>query len=226
VFLTKLTLNIRSRAVLRDVTNVHDMHRTLMSAYPETANGIQPRQHHGVLWRLDPAPGGFVQYVQSVTEPDWTRLPAEHLLQPAQVRPFQPVLDAAQPGRKFTFRLLANPTKCVPHPTRVGIRKRIPLTTADSQLDWLIRQGERYGFVVPTTRTGEPDVVTADVPPLTGRKDPTGKITIQPVQYDGHLIITDTDAFTTALTTGIGRAKPYGCGLLSLAPATTPTRTE
>lgn len=220
MFLTKLTLNIRSRAVLRDMTNVHDMHRTVMSAYPETAKDAQHRQVHGVLWRLDPAPGGFVQYVQSITEPDWTHLPARHLLQPAQVRPLQPVLDAAQPGRKFSFRLLANPTKCVPHPTRAGVRKRIPLTTTDSQVDWLIRQSEHHGFVIPTTRTGEPDLVTAHVPPLAGRKDVTGKITIQPVQYDGHLVVVDADAFATALITGIGRAKPYGCGLLSLAPST------
>ncbi|MYV88995.1 type I-E CRISPR-associated protein Cas6/Cse3/CasE, partial [Streptomyces sp. SID1034] len=31
----------------------------------------------------------------------------------------------------------------------------------------------------------------------------------------------DPDALTHALLAGIGRAKPYGAGLLTLAPATT-----
>nr|WP_246421854.1 type I-E CRISPR-associated protein Cas6/Cse3/CasE [Nocardiopsis mwathae] len=39
-----------------------------------------------------------------------------------------------------------------------------------------------------------------------------------PVSYDGRLIVTDPAAFTAALKEGIGRAKAYGCGLLSLAP--------
>lgn len=38
-------------------------------------------------------------------------------------------------------------------------------------------------------------------------------------RYDGTATITDPDALTHALLTGIGRAKPYGAGLLSLALA-------
>ncbi|ANN17253.1 type I-E CRISPR-associated protein Cas6/Cse3/CasE [Amycolatopsis orientalis] len=56
---------------------------------------------------------------------------------------------------------------------------------------------------------------------IAGRKAETGKITVEPVRYDGHLVITDPAAFSDALVTGIGRAKAYGCGLLSLAPART-----
>ncbi|RSN68457.1 type I-E CRISPR-associated protein Cas6/Cse3/CasE, partial [Streptomyces sp. WAC 05379] len=39
------------------------------------------------------------------------------------------------------------------------------------------------------------------------------------LQFDGTAHITDPDALTDALLTGIGRAKSYGAGLLSLAPA-------
>jgi CRISPR system Cascade subunit CasE len=46
-----------------------------------------------------------------------------------------------------------------------------------------------------------------------------GTVTLTTVTYDGVLDITDADAFRQALTQGIGHAKAYGCGLLTLAPA-------
>ncbi len=44
-------------------------------------------------------------------------------------------------------------------------------------------------------------------------------VTLTTVTYDGILQITDADAFRRALTNGIGHAKAYGCGLLTLAAA-------
>ncbi|MGI5041579.1 type I-E CRISPR-associated protein Cas6/Cse3/CasE [Streptomyces sp. JAC128] len=38
-------------------------------------------------------------------------------------------------------------------------------------------------------------------------------------QFDGFARITDTGLLTHALKNGIGRAKTYGAGLLSLVPA-------
>jgi CRISPR system Cascade subunit CasE len=37
--------------------------------------------------------------------------------------------------------------------------------------------------------------------------------------FEGQLEITDTEAMRRSLTGGIGPAKGYGCGLLTLAPA-------
>lgn len=39
------------------------------------------------------------------------------------------------------------------------------------------------------------------------------------VRYDGTATVTDPDALRAAVLAGIGRGKPYGAGLLSLAPA-------
>ncbi|WP_284742295.1 type I-E CRISPR-associated protein Cas6/Cse3/CasE [Amycolatopsis sp. RTGN1] len=214
MFLSKLTINIRSRTFRRDYANVHDMHRTLMSVYPELPPSNEARRTHGLLWRLDSHRGGFVQYVQSHSKPEWSKLPTGHLAAPAEVRPLQPVLDAVSPGRKFAFRFTANPTKC-----DSKTRKRFPLRQPTDQIDWLIRQGERHGFVVPSAAGGLPDLAVTPIAAATGRKDGSTKITVEPVRFDGHLIVTDREAFTAALADGIGRAKAYGCGLLSLAPA-------
>ncbi len=218
MFLSKLTVNTRSHTFRRDAADVHDMHRTVMSAYPELSDTETFRQAHGVLWRIDAFDGGCVQYVQSRTTPDWTGLPADRLTRPAEVRSLQPVLDAIAPGRKFAFRLLANPTRCVRD--EQGVARRVAHRRPDRQIEWLVGKGERHGFVIPTDRRGRPDVTPTGVPTLTGRKD-RRKITVEPVRFDGHLIVTDPTALADALVSGIGRAKSYGCGLLSLAAART-----
>ena len=43
-------------------------------------------------------------------------------------------------------------------------------------------------------------------------------ITVASVLFDGILEVVDATLFRQALQTGIGRAKSYGQGLLSLAP--------
>lgn len=217
MFLSKLTINVRSREFRRDYANVHDMHRTVMSAFSTVDTDTAPRQEQGILWRLEDAYGGFVQYVQSRTEPDWTRLPVDYLAGPAQVKSLQPVLDAVAPGRKLSFRIVANPTYAKSQGPDVR-GKRFAHRSPDKQIEWLVCRGESHGFVIPVGGDGHPDVTPSPCPDLAGRKtDLNGKITVLPVRYDGHLVVTDPDAFTDALLTGIGRAKAYGCGLLSLA---------
>lgn len=220
MFLTKLTVNPRSRAFRRDAADVHDMHRTVMSAYPDLPSTATFRQTHGVLWRIDAVQGGFLQYVQSHTAPDWARLPEEHLLKPAEVRSLQPVLDSIEAGRRFAFRLLANPTRCVRPEQAPDRRKRVPHRQPTKQIEWLIGKGEQHGFVVPTSRQGGPDVAPTPAPTLIGKTREPQRITVEPVRFDGHLVVTDPVAFTDAVVNGIGRAKSYGCGLLSLARAT------
>ena len=226
MFLSKLTINATSREFRRDYADVHEMHRTVMAAFPEVSNGRPARQSHGALWRLDGTHRGFVLYVQSHVEPDWAVLADGYLAEPAHVRSLQPVLDAITPGRKLAFRLVANPTHSV-HPNGLpgqrGRGKRVAHRTPDKQVEWLARQGEQRGFVIPLAANGQADVAPSPCPTVRGQKrdQDRGGIVVEPVRYDGHLIITDPDAFTTAILNGIGRAKAYGCGLLSLAPMRT-----
>ncbi|WP_197319949.1 type I-E CRISPR-associated protein Cas6/Cse3/CasE [Saccharomonospora sp. NB11] len=230
MFLSKLPINSNSRAFRVDCANVHDMHRTVMSAFPKLPSGTAARQEHAILWRLDTTPQGYTLYVQSKRHPDWARLPYGYLRDRALVRCLQPVFAALQPGRRFAFRLLGNPSKAAAEPDSLpprGRGRRVPLHDPNEQLAWLIRQGERCGFALLDAGVHGPDVALSALPPLTGYKKArdtrTRKITITPVRYDGHLTVTDPAALATALQSGIGRGKAYGCGLLSLAPpAATP----
>ncbi|MET1071741.1 MAG: type I-E CRISPR-associated protein Cas6/Cse3/CasE [Umezawaea sp.] len=213
MFLSTLAINVTSREFRRDHANIHDMHRTVMSAFPNITESTPARQAHAVLWRLDRAGDGFVQYVQSRTEPDWGHLPAGHLTSPAEVRPLWPVLDAVEEGRRLAFRIVANPTWC-----EAKSRKRLVHREPERQVEWLIRKGRQHGFVIPEVGPG-PDVEPSAIPTLVGRKNAATKITVEAVRFDGHLVVTDEEAFTEAVVGGIGRAKAYGCGLISVSPA-------
>ncbi len=227
MYLSKLLINAYSREFRRDHADIRQMHRTVMSGYPDVPNDTSARQSHGVLWRLDRKRGGFVQYVQSVGRPDWSRLPGDYLTEPAQVRSLQPVLDAVGPGRRFAFLLVANPVRCIAcrpgrPPVESGRRTRgtkVPLRDSQEQLEWLIRKGERHGFVIPAIGSGRPYAAPSPCRTLTGQKraGDRGPLAIESVRFEGHLIVTDAAAFTDALRTGIGRGKAYGCGLISVA---------
>lgn len=228
LYLSKLLINVYSREFRRDHADIRQMHRTVMSGYPDLPDDSPARQSYGVLWRLDLRSRGFVQYVQSVGKPDWSRLPGDYLSEPAQIRSLQPLLDLIHPGRRFAFRLVANPVRTIARSSdrplaESGKRTRgikVALRDPQEQLEWLLPQGERHGFVIPAVASGRPDAAPSPCLTLTSRRRPgdRGAITIEPVRFEGHLVVTDAAMFTDALRTGIGRGKAYGCGLISLAP--------
>ena len=72
MFLSKLTLNPRSRQVRRELAEAYQMHRTLLRAFPDAGDGGPSR----VLYRVDLPrhPGPPVVLVQSAVCPDWSPL--------------------------------------------------------------------------------------------------------------------------------------------------------
>lgn len=229
MFLSKVPVDPMSTAFRKDYADVHDMHRTLMSRFPEAPQGVPAREHHGLLWRLDGQGRELVMYVQSRQRPDWGSLPKGYLKGRAQVKCLQPVLSATGDGKEFSFRLTANPTKNVLPPPNGAPRPRgvrRPIHHPEEQLRWLIRQSQRSGFALTEVPDGGTNVSVLPRPPLVGYKNTPPKkpgpdrlkITITSVTFEGRLRVTDAEALRSALCTGIGRAKAYGCGLLSLAP--------
>ncbi len=226
MFLSKLILNIRDRAARRDLADCHNMHRTIMSAFPQ-ANGAAARDEFGVLFRVEIGRDGkVVLLVQSQIEPDWSRLPKDYLLKVDGNPACKPVSNhyvGLVNGQRLRFRLLANPTK------RVSVRnteqderwrgKRIELRREEDQIAWLRRKGEAAGFRLLATRINcdVPNVQTAPRPKTSGWRE-KNRLSFGSALFNGELEITDAAAFRLALSDGIGSGKAYGFGLLSIAP--------
>lgn len=220
MYISKLILNTRSREVRRDFNAPYEMHRTLAHAFG-SEDGVDYRADHGVLFRIEPlhnASSSPVVIVQSATKPEWHELPEEYLSDAVH----KSVQLSPKRGSVLAFRLLANPCKKVSKPgQRQG--KRLALLdryeegkeTTPAQ-EWLFRKAFENGFQIGSLTTHgqwqENRKGTAD------RKKTT---THYAVMYEGTLLVTEPTKMEEALKRGIGPAKAFGFGLLSLAPLST-----
>lgn len=129
-------------------------------------------------------------------------------------RDYQQLLTRIVNGHLWRFRLQGNPVKS---PKAIG--KPVPHVTADQQRDWLVSRTANHGFSIPVHHNAlgpaEPQVVVSN---RRTRKFRRGEhtVTIATAQFDGLLMVEDADAFQRCLVAGIGRAKGYGCGLLTI----------
>ncbi len=221
MYLTRLILNPRARRVQREISNPYELHRTLMAAFPHDLPAGER-----ILFRVDtdPRTGVPTLLVQSHTQPDWSDLAErERYLLPETYWPPEiftnPAVKAFElnfmPGQALTFRLRANPTVKHSEPgERQG--RRDPLYREEEQRAWLERKGERNGFrLLRLTVIQEGDQFSWK--PRQG--DTKRKLTHFAVRFDGLLKVTDPEALWEGVQSGIGPAKSFGFGLLSLAPA-------
>lgn len=245
LYLSRLELNRRNRLVHTEVSDSQAFHRRLLDAFPRVSDDVVniARATHGLLYRLEPVngdSGAVVALVQSVTQPDWSVLPPGYLTRrdawdaawndETSAVPVKPTADryrVLEAGDLLRFRLRANPTKKIhttaenhtpgKKPTGAnGTRK--PLVQ-DELPEWLARKATMHGFHVLEVRD-QPDPISGKE--QVGRKPSESpghrQMTHAAVLFEGVLRVTDPDLFRTALWQGIGSAKAYGFGLLSIAP--------
>jgi CRISPR system Cascade subunit CasE len=234
-YLSRLILDPRSRGVRRDLADCQNLHRTVLSAYPQVEGDA--RERFGVLYRLEPPArdtGRVVLLVQSHESPDWTKLPSSYLVDMGEdtSNPATKSLDAAygalEPGMALRFRLRANPTKKIDTKSGPGGERRngrrVALRGDEARLAWLARKAANHGFRVVSVR-GRPDVPAAiagadqrEIGWQRGQDGKVARLTFDAVVFDGSLVVTDAERFRSALEEGIGPAKAYGFGLLSIGP--------
>ncbi len=209
MYLSQLILNPGNRLVLADLSNPYQMHRTVMSGFPQNLP-----QDERVLFRVElqrQAPVARV-LVQSHTSPRW-----DHLLEKGYLQLAAEVKEIAfspAEGQVFRFRLLANPTKRLRADGKED-GPRVGLFREHDQQAWLQRKGELHGFKVLEVTISE--TVQPDGWKVTGSGQ-KHRLRQVGARFDGRLQVTDAQAFLRAWLDGIGSGKGLGFGLLSLAP--------
>jgi CRISPR system Cascade subunit CasE len=209
MYLSRLTLNPRSRRVQSEASDPYQMHRSLMRAFPDGIKEMEER----VLFRLEanPRSDGLALLVQSHLEPDWSWLAEPgargYLLPLPEPNPWVKHFELhLRPGQRLAFRLRANPTI-----KREG--KRRALVREEDQMAWLRRKGEQGGFRVLAARVARQGYVEGWVESTPQRR----RYQMAAVQFDGILEVTDAQQLSDCVAKGIGSGKGFGFGLLSLA---------
>lgn len=170
-------------------------------------------RHTGVC-RLSVTPDftGLLEQAGWPTQPDWDSTE------------YQPFLDMLDTGQVWRFRVTANPVRVLARtPGDTRRRGRIsPHVTADQQRDWLIKSGPTWGFNVPSHDSFGVQAEVRDRHTVRfGRGSAEASrstVSLSRASFTGLLTIEDPDALRSALVEGMGRAKAYGCGLMTLAP--------
>lgn len=227
MYLSRMYINPQRRQTRRLLANPEAMHAAVLSSFPPHSNLVD--QKGRLLWRIDREGHTLALYVVSPDKPSF-----EHLQQQAgwenqeswAIRSYAPVLESVSVGKRFTFRLAANPVKST-HDSVTGKVKRLAHVTAAQQRSWLLERADAMGVrFLPaefSKNDGAGDDVDDALVTVTGREvmkfRRKGKsVTIARAQFDGALEVVDSEKFRGVLTKGLGKAKGYGCGLMTVAP--------
>ncbi len=193
-------------------------------------NGLacrNPYEIHRALWKLFPADAfASRDFLFRVEQADLSQ--AEVLMQSSRkpeklsntvqilaCKEYELLLSA---GCRLRFLLLANPIKMIKDESgrknADGETKkcRVPLLREDDQRAWIEHKFREVASF---------ETLTIDhVSPLKFRKNRENRAgKIQPVLFQGILKILNAEAMITLVKTGVGPAKAFGCGLVSLARA-------
>ena len=220
-YLSRVKLNPARRAGRGVLGSPQSMHAAVLASFP---GRLADRTSERVLWRADPGDGEVLLYVVSPERPDLT-----HLIEQAgwptlptwESREYEPLLDRLAVGQRWAFRLTANPTRSRPV-TEGAPSQRFGHVTVSQQQAWLVDRVERAGFQLPPIlapdgeqHPGSGLVVRNRSVDRFRRGDAT--VTLSRATFEGELVVLDPAALRATLVGGLGSAKAYGCGLLTLA---------
>lgn len=235
MYLTRFRINTARAGARRLLSSPQMLHAAVMASFP----GALPSDDDSrrVLWRVDhKARAEVFLYIVSPARPDLTHL-VEQAGWPAAARTgwktydYRPFLARLTKDDIWAFRLTANPVHHIRrHPYEPS--KPTAHITPRHQIRWLLQRQEAAGFRVlekpgEERRLPEGDehhMVVHNRRSRTFSKSEEGSgrrrhVTVAAATFDGLLEVTDPIALRRTLTTGLGRAKAYGCGLMTLSAA-------
>lgn len=230
---TRIRIDLRKRKARKADISLERLHaivaRSVSVAKKDERNRIvvsttDPNSER-TLWRMDYPDKGFVAklYISSLVAPDIAVLREEFGIDTSDYSTcsYDPFLERLETGQEWGFRLRANPTKSEFVHEHGKRGKVIALVEEKDQIEWLRKQGSRFGFHSPINRLESPEILVRSAQGIDFERQ-HATVTLNSVLFDGVLAIDDPDSLRTALTQGIGRAKGYGFGMLTLVPLPKP----
>lgn len=203
MYLSRVKINTSIRNTIKFLSSPQVIHAAVEASFTDSDETRK-------LWRIDYYRGHPYMLLLSQNKPDFASFIKQfgYPDMPGEVRDYQKVLDILQTGQQYRFRLCANPVYSIKQ-TDGQRGKVVPHITITQQEAWLQDKSERAGFTL-----NEVAVIQRGIKKFTRQHK---YVTLSTATYEGVLKIKDAEVFKAKIIQGIGRAKSYGCGLLTLA---------
>jgi CRISPR system Cascade subunit CasE len=215
MYLSRIALNTHRKSTMTALASPQKLHAAVESSFPPDFAA-----HGRNLWRIDRLSSALYLLVLSRQKPDFSHLVEQYgwpgAEQKWETKNYDQLMERIKVGQRWLFRLRANPVHSVKQtndsrhePIKRG--KVYAHVTVQQKEQWLLERAAKHGF---NLQAGEFRVVQQEV-----RQFPRQRkmVTLGIATFEGILEVVDTTLFLRALTGGIGRAKAYGCGLLTIA---------
>lgn len=212
MYLSRMYLNKSRRATREYLANPEKLHAAIENTY-QTDPG-QPRR---TLWRIDESENSIALYLVTPIAPSFEGLQESAGWSQQMTwdsRDYSILLDRLMKGQQYSFKLTANPSRIVTDDK--GKKKRKAEVGPKNQLNWLLTRADDMGVKFVELDEGSACRVVG-TKRLDFRKK-NHRVTVVTATFTGVLEVTDPEKLRAILRNGIGRAKAYGCGLLTLAP--------
>ena len=199
MILSRIKLDTAAISTKLAIANPQKMH----AAVEECVNNAERK-----LWRIDELSASVYLLILSPNAPDFSHFKYGYN---GESRDYSAVLQQIESGKLLNFRLCANPTYTKSAGT--GNRGKICAhVTIEQRRKWLLDKACKWGF---NLNEDDFEIIVSDN--ISFRKKQGAKpVELGIAVYEGLLTVTDTELFKKALTDGIGRAKAYGCGMLTV----------
>ena len=207
MYLSRIELNARRRDTARALASPQILHAAVQASFPQSSDDRRN------LWRVDALSGARYLLVLSCRKPDFTHIVEQYGWpesgQTWDSRHYGAFLGGIATGQIWRFCLRANPAYSVKS-NEAARGKVCAHVTVEQQKQWLAKRAEKNGFSLD----GRFAIVERGMRQFERRGE---RVTLGTATFEGFLTVTDPALLCSALTGGIGRAKAYGCGLMTLA---------
>ncbi|MEA4854196.1 MAG: type I-E CRISPR-associated protein Cas6/Cse3/CasE [Christensenella sp.] len=207
MYLSRIELDEKNRETMRALASPQIIH----GAVEKSIGGERERN----LWRIDRLGGKCFLLILSHSEPNLAGIAKQFGWDgdAGESKDYDRLLAKIEEGQRLRFRLRANPIRSISRAAERKPGKVHAHVTTEQQRQWLIAKAEKHGFSVAPD---EFDVLDTRWYRFEKHRGAGEKVTIRTATFEGMVTITDADLFREALTDGIGKAKAYGCGLLTV----------
>jgi len=204
MYLSRIKLNTDRNDTMRAIASPQILHASIEKCLN---NDIKSRS----LWRLDFLRENLYLLILSASPPCFDDFAKQFCTENESgvTKPYAQIISGIKEGRHFRFRLKGNTVHSVTG--EKGVRgKVLPHVTEVHKKQWLVKKSAANGFVIADNSF---ELIEAGKQKF-WRQSKQVEITYG--VFEGVLEVEDATLFVKALTQGIGRAKAYGCGLITI----------